>query len=76
MSFRLGILGKVLGANALGLALLVVVGVFSVTQLHHVRDRSTEMYASSVQSLQAMGPFGVALGEQRSLLMRGIAVAF
>jgi methyl-accepting chemotaxis protein len=73
MSLKAGILGKVLGANAVVLVLLIAVGVFSVGRLHAVRDRSGEMYGGSVRSLQAMGPFGVAVAEQRSLLMRGLA---
>src|SRR4051812_1236175 len=73
MRMHLGVLGKMLGANAIVLALLVLVAGFAMARLGHDSERARVAYNNSIESLEAMSRFGVALDKQESLTMRGIA---
>jgi len=70
---QLGVLGKMLGANAIVLALLVLVAGFAMARLGHDSDRARVAYNNSIASLEAMSRFNVALDKQESLSMRGVA---
>ena len=52
------------------LVLLVVVGVVGLRRLGSVNAKSEAMYADSVQSLQSMARFSVAIDDQQRLLLR------
>src|SRR3954454_17697462 len=73
MRMHLGVLGKMLGANAIVLALLVLVAGFAMARLGHDSERARVAYNNSIASLEAMSRFGVALDKQESLTMRGVA---
>src|SRR4051812_19411635 len=73
MRMHLGVLGKMLGANAIVLALLVLVAGFAMARLGRDSDRARVAYNNSIASLEAMSRFGVALDKQESLTMRGVA---
>jgi hypothetical protein len=75
MKFRLGVLAKLLGSAGVLVALMVIVGIFSITRLNHVNDQSDTMYRASVVSLEAMGRYGIAVDDQQRLLLRSIVFA-
>ncbi len=75
MRFKLGVLGKVLGTAGILVALMAGVGFFSIAKLNGVKDKSNEMYTNSVESLQVMGRFSVALNDQQRMVWKGLALA-
>jgi methyl-accepting chemotaxis protein len=73
--FKVGVLGKVLGTAGILVALMAVVGVFSIGKLNGVAHKSDKMYTNSVLSLKAMGRFSTALNDQQRMVWKGIALA-
>src|SRR3954447_1529582 len=73
MRMQFGVLGKMLGANAIVLALLVLVAGLAMARLSADSEKARVAYNNSIESLEAMSRFGVALDKQESLTMRGIA---
>jgi methyl-accepting chemotaxis protein len=72
MHLRLGVLAKLLGSAGVLIALMVIVGVFSITRLNHVKDSGDTMYTASVVSLKLMGRYGIAVDDQQRLLLRSV----
>src|SRR4051812_47418596 len=75
MRVKLGVLGKVLGTAGVLVALMAVVGFFSIAKLNGVKDKSNEMYTNSVESLRTMGAFSTAVNDQQRMVWKGIALA-
>jgi methyl-accepting chemotaxis protein len=71
---KIGVLGKVLGTAGVLVALMAVIGFFSIGKLDGVARKSDLMYTNSVQSLQTMGQFGIALNDQQRMVWKGIAL--
>jgi methyl-accepting chemotaxis protein len=71
---KVGVLGKVLGTAGILVVLMAVVGFFSIGKLNGVARKSDLMYANSVESLQSMGRFGIALNDQQRMVWKGIAL--
>jgi methyl-accepting chemotaxis protein len=71
---KIGVLGKVLGTAGILVVLMAVVGIFSIDKLNGVARKSDQMYTNSVQSLQLMGQFGIALNDQQRMVWKGIAL--
>ena len=71
---KVGVLGKVLGTAGILVVLMAIVGFFSIGKLNGVADKSDLMYANSVESLQSMGRFGIALNDQQRMVWKGIAL--
>jgi methyl-accepting chemotaxis protein len=72
--FKIGVLGKVLGTAGILVALMAIVGFFSIAKLNGVARKSDLMYTNSVKSLQSMGQFGVALDDQQRMLWKGLVL--
>jgi methyl-accepting chemotaxis protein len=72
LRFRLGVHGKLLGCAGVLIALMVAVGLFSISRLNAVHRDSNTMYEGSVVSLNAMGRYGVAVDDQQRVLLRGV----
>ena len=75
MRVKIGVLGKVLGTAGILVALMAVIGFFSIAKLNGVKDKSNEMYTNSVESLKTMGGFSTALNDQQRMVWKGIALA-
>jgi methyl-accepting chemotaxis protein len=75
MRVKVGVLGKVLGTAGVLVALMAVVGFFSIAKLNGVKEKSNEMYTNSVESLKTMGGFSTALNDQQRMVWKGIALA-
>ncbi|WP_027008094.1 methyl-accepting chemotaxis protein [Conexibacter woesei] len=71
---KIGVLGKVLGTAGVLVVLMAIVGIFSIGKLNGVAKKSDLMYTNSVQSLQSMGRFGIALNDQQRMVWKGIAL--
>ncbi|WP_210493666.1 methyl-accepting chemotaxis protein [Patulibacter sp. SYSU D01012] len=65
---RLTLTRKLLGAPAVALVLLVVVGVVALSALSSVNDRSSAMYGQAVTPLAQLGNAQVAYNKNRTVL--------
>jgi methyl-accepting chemotaxis protein len=67
-SIRLGVQGKLLGAAAVTLALLVVVGLVGITALSSVSQKADEMYADATAPMTPLATARAKQNQQVSLM--------